>query len=215
MSGCRVAATIACYTSGIAVTFFVETETGELVGTTAPGPSGFQAIAGPGEFLLGSQGYGAFSTAHCDAAGAVTRQWPTHAQMLIDNRGVISGPESQNTSRPTQHFVRFDQDGAVQRSRALNGYYTSYPALDHDGTAVFWRHGCLRAIDADLEMRVLFGSERDDRAVMSRVLLLEDGHVAFALDDELLIFREPGLGMLNDGIWPCADGGLQGNPVSS
>jgi hypothetical protein len=49
---------------------------------------------------------------------------------------------------------------------------------------------------------------------MRRVLLLEDGHVVFALDDELMIFRETGLGPLNEGIWPCADGGLRGNPVA-
>ena len=214
VSGSRIAATVACGSSGIAVTFFVETETGQLIGTTVPGPTHQKAIVGSGEFLIGSQGYGAFSTAHYDTNGAVTRQWPTHTQMLIDVAGVISGPESQNTSRP-QWFVRFGADGAVRHGPALSGYHTTYPALDGDGTAVFWRDGALRAVDADLEMRDLLGAKRAGRAVASwgRVLLLEDGHVVFASNDELIIFREPGLGPLNDGIWPCGDGGLRGNPV--
>ncbi len=210
VSGSRVAATISCGSSGIAVTFFVETDTGQLIGTTVPGPTHQKAIVGSGEFLIGSQGYGAFSTAHYDANGAVTRQWPTHAQMLIDVTGVISGPESQNTSLP-QWFVRFGADGAVRHGPALSGYHTTYPALDGDGTAVFWRDGALRAVDVDLRMRELLRSRHTGSS--SRVLLLEGGHAVFASNDELIIFREPGLRPLNDGIWPCGDGGLRGNPV--
>lgn len=212
VSGSRAAATIACGDSGIAVTFFVETETGQLIGTTAPGPSGRKAIAGPGEFLLGSQGYGAFHTALYDATGAVTQQWHSHTQMLIDSHGVISGPESQNTSLP-QYFVRFDPDGGLQDGPLLSAYYTAYPALDSHGTAVFWRDDALRAVDANLEMRELLDTKQGDRATTSRVLLLGDGHVVFALNDELIIFREPALGSLNDGIWPCGDGGIRNNPV--
>ena len=34
------------------------------------------------------------------------------------------------------------------------------------------------------------------------------------LDDELIVHREPALGPLNEGIWPCGEGGLRGNPVA-
>lgn len=220
VSGSRVAATVADGRSGTAVTFFVDTDTGRLIGATEPRPSWQKAIVGPGEFLIGFQGDDEFTTEHYDATGAVLRKWPTHAQMLIDTEGVISGPESRyvlesENIRSRSYFVRFDPGGdAVQRGRALSGLHTTYPALDCDGTAVFWRDGRLRAVDADLEERELFAAESDDQTVMRRVLLLEDGHVVFALDDELMIFRGTGLGPLNEGIWPCADGGLRGNPVA-
>lgn len=213
VSGSRVAATVADYSSGFAVTFFVDTETGQLIGKTVPGLSHNKAIIGPGEFLIGFPGYGEFSTAQYDATGAVTKRWPSHTQMLIDTKGVISGPESEGILPSRSHFVRFGSDGAVQHGPALSAYYTTYPALDSGGTAVFWRDGALRAVDADLHMRELFATKQGERAVTSRVLLLEDSHVVFALNDELIIHREPGLGSLNDGIWPCADGGLHGNPV--
>ncbi|MDZ7884580.1 MAG: hypothetical protein U5N53_17580 [Mycobacterium sp.] len=92
-------------------------------------------------------------------------------------------------------------------------HHTTYPALDSDGTAVFWRDGALRAVDADLKLRELVETRHGDRAATSRVLLMENGHVVFALNNEFIVLREPGLGALNDGIWPCGDGGLRGNPV--
>lgn len=221
VSGSRVAATVADGRSGTAVTFFVDTDTGQLIGATEPRPSWHKAIVGPGEFLIGFHGDDEFTTEHYDATGAVLRKWPTHAQMLIDTEGVISGPESlyvlesESALAPRPYFVRLDPGGdAVQHGPALSGCHTTYPALDCDGTAVFWRDGRLRALDAALEERELFAAGNDDQKVMSRVLLLEDGHVVFALNEELMIFRETGLGPLNEGIWPCADGGLRGNPVA-
>lgn len=56
-------------------------------------------------------------------------------------------------------------------------------------------------------------AQKDDRPVMSRILLLEQGQVAFALHDELLIFRGTGLKPLASGPWPCGEGNLNGNPV--
>ena len=214
ISASRVAATVACSDSGLAVTFFVALATGRLLGTTAPGPSYLKAIARPGEFLLGYQGYGDFRTAHHDATGAVTREWPTHAQMLIDAHGTISGPESENISPSRSHFVRFGSDSALRRGPALSGYHTAYPALDDNGTAVFWRDGALCAVDADMQMRELSVWGRGANAIPGRVLLLGDGHVAFTLNSQLVVHREPGLGSLNEGVWPCGEGGLRGNPVA-
>lgn len=213
VAGHRVAATFADGGSGIAVTFFMDTETGQFVGTNRPGPGHHKAIAGPGEFLIGSQGYGAFSTARYDASGAVAQEWPTHAMLLIDRSGAICGPESENRLPSKSHFVALEPEGTVRRGPELTGYYTSYPALDSNGTAVFWRDGRLHAIDRDFQARELFALEEDKRAVISRILLLSDGRLAFALHDELFILRSTDLGPLDSGIWPCADGGLHGNPV--
>jgi hypothetical protein len=80
----------------------------------------------------------------------------------------------------------------------LSGYYTTYPALDANGTAVFWRDSALLAVDADLQQRELF-TMADDRAVMSRILLLGRGFLAFALDHELLLFHDTGLAPLAGG----------------
>lgn len=68
-------------------------------------------------------------------------------------------------------------------------------------------------VDADFQVRELF-TKADDRAVMGRVLLLADGQVVFALHGELLIFRDTDLGPLDDSVWPCGDGNLNGNPVA-
>ncbi|WP_052720088.1 hypothetical protein [Actinoplanes rectilineatus] len=94
----------------------------------------------------------------------------------------------------------------------MSGYHTTHPALDADGTAVFWRDGRLLAVDADLQARTLY-AQNDDRSVMSRILLLDQGRVVFTLHDELFLFHGTGLGPLDDGPWPCGDGNLHGNPV--
>ncbi|MFI9724378.1 hypothetical protein ACIHFE_32880 [Streptomyces sp. NPDC052396] len=214
VAGHRIAATFADGRSGIAVTFFLDTTTGRLVAATRPGPSHHKAVVGPGEFLIGSQGYGAFSTARYDSSGAVVQEWPTHAMLLIDRHGAITGPESENVMPSRSRFVGLDTDGTVRRGPALSGYYTTYPALDDEGTAVFWRDGRLLAVDTDFQMRELFALEDEKRAVMSKIMLLDQGQVAFALHDELFILRSTGLGPLDSGVWPCADGGLRGNPVT-
>lgn len=134
--------------------------------------------------------------------------------LLIDRHGAISGPESEKTTPSRSRFVGLEPDGTLRRGPALSGYYTTYPALDHEGTAVFWRDGRLLAVDADFQMRELFALGDERRAVMSKVMLLDQGHVAFALHDELFILQSTGLGPLDNSVWPCADGGLHGNPVT-
>ncbi|MEU6710219.1 hypothetical protein ABZ897_01970 [Nonomuraea sp. NPDC046802] len=213
VAGDRVAATFADPGSGIAVTFFLDHGSGRLIATTLPGPGQHKAILGPGEFLIGFQGYGAFSTAHYDADGAVVREWPTHTMPLVDRHGGIRGPEFENQVPSKSRFVTLDADGTVRPGPPLSGYYTSYPALDEEGTAVFWRDGRLLAVTADLQLRELLVSPEDRRNVMSRTLLLGRGRVALALDDELLLLSGTGLGDLDRGPWPCGDGGLRGNPV--
>jgi hypothetical protein len=212
VSGNRIAATLADGSSGIAVTFFLDTTSGQIVATTRPGPSHHKAIVGPGEFLIGSQGYGAFSTARYGPSGIVTEEWPSHAMMLVDRHSYILGPESENVLPSRSLFRGLGPDGALRDGPALSGYYTTYPALDRDGTAIFWRDSRLLAIDANFEMHELFAMD-DERAVMSRMLLLDQGQAVFALHDELLLFSDAGLGPLDTSSWPCSDGNLRGNPV--
>lgn len=212
VSGNRIAATFADGGSGIAVTSFLDTATGQVVATTRPGPLTHKAIVGPGEFLVGSQGYGAFSTARYDQSGAVTDQWQSHTMALVDRDGHIRGPESENVMPSRSRFRGLGPGGTLRDGPALSGYYTTYPALDHDGTAIFWRDGRLLAVDADFELHELSAVD-DDRAVMSRILLLDQGKVVFALKDELLVFSDTGLGPLDTGVWPCGEGNLRGNPV--
>ena len=194
------------------MTFFLNTVTGQVIATTRPGPSTHKAIVGPGEFLIGSQGYGAFSTARYGPSGIVTDEWPSHAMLLVDRHGYIRGPESENVLPSRSRFRGLGPGGTLRDGPALSGYYTAYPALDRNGTAIFWRGGRLLAVDADFEMYELFAMD-DERAVMSRILLLDQGLVVFSLQNELLIFGDTGLGRLDTGIWPCSGGNLQGNPV--
>lgn len=85
-----------------------------------------------------------------------------------------------------------------------------YPALDADGAVVFWRDGKLQTISQDLQGRELLTCP-DKCAAMSRILLIDDGQVIFALDDEVLIFSRAGLAALDCGPWFCAEGNLPEN----
>lgn len=198
--------------SGIGICAIIDARTGQVIATTEPAPYQHKAVAGPGCFLVGSQGYGAFSTALYDRDGRAIQTWASHGMMLVDRHGAIRGPELENQLPSRSHFRFLNPDGSLGDGPLLNGYYTAYPALDAAGTAVFWRDGRLQAVDSSLQTLDLFVSQ-DGRGVMSRVLLLADGQVALALHDELLLFRDTGLAELDTGPWPCADGGLQGNPV--
>lgn len=214
VAGDRILVEISDGSSGIGVCTFVHTSTGQIISTTEPAPYHHKAVAGPGRFLVGVQGYGAFSSTLYDRDGHPMQTWPSHAMVLIDRRGTMRGPESENRLPSRSRFRVFNPDGSMRDGSSLTGYYTTYPALDADSTAVFWRDGALLATDVDLHQHELFAMT-DDRAIMSRILLLEHGTVAFAVNNELLIFRSTGLARLADGPWPCADGNLRGNPAIS
>jgi hypothetical protein len=127
--------------------------------------------------------------------------------LLVDRHGTIRGPESENQLPSRSRFRVLNGDGSLRDGPPLSGYYTTYPALDAAGNTVFWRDGKLVTVDGNLQARELF-ADQDDRAVMSRVLLLDHGQVFLALHDELLIFHNTGLTALDTGPWPCADGNL-------
>lgn len=212
VSASRVLVDVSDRSSGIGVCTILDAATGGIVTTTRPGPYRHKAITGPGSFLIGQQGYGAFTTTHCGPDGQAQQTWPSHGMMLVDHHGAISGAESENIIPSRSRFRVLNPDGSLTDGPPLSGYYTTHPALDAEGTAVLWRDGKLLAIDADLQARTLFAQD-DDRAVMSRILLLEHGRLVFSLHDELLLFRGTGLAPLDNGPWPCGDGNLHGNPA--
>ncbi|MFF8846474.1 hypothetical protein ACF08N_27790 [Streptomyces sp. NPDC015127] len=213
VSGDRVAAGFTDTRGGIGRTYFLDLDSGEIVSATSPVPMGRKAIAGPGEFLIGSQGYGAFTTGRYGRDGGETARWASHGALLVNDKGIICGPELENVLPSKSRFRRLASNNTLKDGPSLTGYYTSFPAMDHEGTTVFWRDGKLLAIDADLAAHELFAMD-DDRKVIGRALLLDDGRVVVSLDSEVLAFRSP-LGRLAEGPWPCGDANLRGNPVLS
>ncbi|MFD8967811.1 hypothetical protein ACFV0C_22915 [Streptomyces sp. NPDC059568] len=211
VSGDRVAAGFTDTRGGIGRTFFLDLDSGEIVSATSPAPTGRKAIAGPGEFLIGSQGYGAFTTGRYGRDGGETARWASHGAMLVNGQGTICGPELENRLPSTSRFRRLAQGNTLVDGPSLTGYYTSCPAMDREGTTVFWRDGKLLAVDADLASHELFAMD-DSRNIMGRTLLLGDGRVVVSLGSEVLSFRSA-LGPLAEGPWPCGDANLLGNPV--
>lgn len=63
--------------------------------------------------------------------------------MLIDRHGTISSAESENVLPSRSRFRILNPDRSLSDGPPLSGYSTTYPALDADGTAVFWRDGQL------------------------------------------------------------------------
>ncbi|MGC5006729.1 hypothetical protein [Streptomyces sp. DT203] len=197
VSGDRVAADFTDTRGGIGRTFLLNLDSGEIVSITSPAPTGRKAIAGPGDFLIGSQKYGAFTTGRYGRDGGETARWASHGTMLVNEQGTICGPELENSLPSTSRFRRLAQNNTLVDGPSLTGYYTSYPAMDREGTTVFWRDGKLLAVDADLASHELFAMG-DDRNVMGRTLLLDDGRVVVSLDSEVLAFHSP-LGPLTEG----------------
>ncbi|MGW0855036.1 hypothetical protein [Streptomyces sp. NPDC002690] len=213
VSGDRVAASFADARGGIGRTFFLDLASGAIVSATSPAPSGRKAIAGPGEFLIGSQGYGEFTTRRLDRNGTETARWASHGAMLVNDRGTVCGPELENHLPSRSRFRQLAPDNTLVDGPALTGYYTSCPSMDRAGTTVFWRDGRLLAVDADLTPHDLFARD-DSRNVLGRTLLLDDGLVVTSLDSDVVAFRTH-LGPLAEGPWPCGDANLPGNPVVS
>ncbi len=211
VSGGRILAGFEDFGSGLGVCHLLERRTGRLLLTTESGPGGHKAVVGPGEFLVGEQGYGAFATTRYAADGAEVGRWASHGALTVDPAGVIRCVEMENRLPSPSNFRVFGARGSLVGGPPLSGYYTSHPALDVSGNVVFFRDRKLRVIDPELRERV-FATTDEDEQLLGRIVLLRDGLVAFTHGRQLLLARTD-LGDLAPGIWPCQDGNLRGNPV--
>ncbi|MFG2337873.1 hypothetical protein [Streptomyces yangpuensis] len=211
VSGDRIAAGFTDGRSGIGRTFLLDLGSGALVAATNLAPSGRKAIAGSGEFLIGAHGYGECATRHFGRDGAERAHWAWHGAMTVDGLGDVRGPGLSHSlvppARPHRPVPAHDPvDGSH-----VAGRYTSSPAVDSNGTVVFWRDDTLLAVDSDMVPRELFTLE-GSAEIVGRTLLLGGGRVVQPLGNEILVFRTD-LAPLADGPWPCGDANLLGNPV--
>lgn len=83
VSADRVAASLTDTRGGIGRTFFLDLHSGEIVSATSPAPTGRKAIAGPGQFLIDSQGYGAVLAGR---QAACRGRGPRRARAVQDGR---------------------------------------------------------------------------------------------------------------------------------
>jgi hypothetical protein len=212
VSGDRILASYTEGKSGLGISYFLDASTGEIIKSTKPAPIGHKAILDDGEFLIGVQGYDEFVTVRYTRAGDEATRWPTHGATLIDRSGNLFGIEFDNRAPAQPRLRLMGRDGSLSDGPVLAGRNTGHPALDRDGATVLWRNRSLLTIDAGSTVRELF-SERKSVSNISRILLLEEGIAAFGLNGDLLICRTA-LGPLEDSVWPCGDGNLNGNPVA-
>lgn len=213
VSGDRILASYREGKTGLGISYFVDAGTGEIIKSTKPAPIGHKAISGSGEFLIGTQGYDELVTVRYTRAGDEATRWPTSGATLIDRTGNLFGLEFDNRATAQPRLRLMEWGGSLSDGPVITGRNTGHPALDRDGAAVLWRNRSLLTIDAGRVVRELF-RERESVSYISRVLLLEDGIVAVGLDGDLFMFRTA-LGPLEDSVWPCGDGNLNGNPVVS
>jgi hypothetical protein len=213
VSGDRILVSYREVKTGLGISYFLNGETGEIIRSTKPAPIGHKAILGNGAFLIGVQGYDEFATVRYTRPGDEATRWLTSGAALADRAGNLYGVEFDNRATARPRLRRLGQDGSLSDGPALPGRNSGHPALDRDGTTVLWRDRSLLTIDASQTVRELF-REQSSPSYITRVLLLEDGIVAFGLDGDVLICRS-GLGPLEESVWPCGDGNLSGNPVAA
>lgn len=204
------------YSSGVGVTYCLNTENGGLLWTTSPQPLGTRAFSRDGHFLIGAQGYGAFDTWLYDGDGTTLNHWPSHGNVVIAPGGEIRVVEMENVLPSRMHFSVFEPTGEVRKGPHLKRYYTTYPVLDSNGTTFFWRDGELIAVDDRLEKHVLYAEPTTESytAVLSQALIPNTDKLVFSRDNEIWVF-ETECAQLANSVWPCASGNLGGNPIFS
>ncbi|WP_119727547.1 hypothetical protein [Thermomonospora amylolytica] len=217
VSGDRALATFFDSSSGIGLSHCLDVGTGEHLWTTPPMPTGDRAIAGPGSFYIGAQGYDAFEMSLYDRDGRVVLQWPSHGRPLVSSRGRTRVIELENVLPSRSRVRRLHRDASMTDGPVLPGYYTVGPVLSSDGRAAFFRDGRLQTVDPDLNVRTLHTAEGWEGT--GRMLLLDGGLLAFTLTQDWKVgssrffFARTDLAPIDTGVWPCGEGNLQGNPV--
>ncbi|WP_437306532.1 hypothetical protein [Sorangium sp. So ce388] len=233
VSGGRVLASFCDMPStGMGCAYGLDLESGRLIWQTPCAPTTTVAIAAPGRFLIGHQGYGALDTHLYDGDGRQIQRWRTHGCYIVGAGHGLRLVEQTNDLSSEMRVAALSIDGEIQRGPLLGGYATCYPALTQDGVVVFWREGALLAVDRSLRIHRLgsFGAAAGSGSTngtpfSDRMLLAEEGTLVFIVGsherdekgelhrvDTLWIVRTD-LGPLCDGPWPCRDGGAGANPV--
>lgn len=204
--------------SGLAMAFCLDLPSGDLVWATLPGALKGFSVAGPGRFLIGAEGYGAFKTRLYDPDGEVVTAWPSYGGAVVRDDEVIVVEQTRDSVWPGRVRI-LHPDGTMSDGPVLPGFPTCGPVLSRDGRAAFWRDGQLQVLDPDLSIHTL---HRDGDASGSRtMLLLDEGCLAFMLardrptggSGSALVLASTNLAALDDGPWPCRQGNLHCNPV--
>jgi hypothetical protein len=199
--------------SGLGCLYGMDSEVGTLLWITESVPTGSLAIAGPGRFYQGIQGYGAFETRLLGPDGSTLQRWESHGDLILDEDGLVRSVEMENCLPSRMRFVTLHDDGTVGDGPLLEGYYTSYPAISREGVVAFWRNGELVLIDDKMVREVIYSDPiAAPQAVIGRMLLLPDGSLVFSVGHEVWIV-DAGLGSLAESPWPCGGGNLRNNPA--
>jgi hypothetical protein len=206
--------------SGLGRSYCLDRTEGRLLWTTAPAPSGDKAIVGAGQFLIGEQGYGTFSTTLYASDGSVLQRWKSHGYCIVDAMGAIRLVEMENVLPSRMRVAKLSRDGTVTHGRRLNGYRTSYPVLTEDGQMIFWREeeNRLFSVDAELNISVLSSTPIPTKAYFfGRTLLADTGILFFTSnswqDKSYLCILKTHLRPATNAIWACANGNMANNPV--
>jgi hypothetical protein len=201
--------------SAIGMCYCLDHGSGRLLWATPPHPAGSMAAVDDTHVLLGSQGYDAFETSLYDLDGVSTTTWPSHGYYLVCEDGQVCTLEMENVMPSRMRFSVLQPDGSVRRGPRMPGYTSTYPVIDRQGTAAFWRHGKLQTVDSQLKRTVLFSDDDVAEGVpMSRALLLDHGELVLAVGSELWMFNT-GLAPLASSVWPCAEANLARNPIGN
>lgn len=215
----RILVTYLDESSGIGTSYCVSTFNGELLWHTKPMPTGSRVALQNGNFLIGSQGYGAFDTWHYNRKGEAEQHWKTHGYIIISENGEFRIIEMENVLPSRMHVGILRPDGSVERGAYLDSYYTSYPVIDSNDNIWFWRNGKVYRVDADLrihpiiEIPVAYNSPS-----WSSRMLLQANKLIFAtsgLGNSDLWILDIGSASIAGSYWCCGLGNLGANPVIS
>lgn len=155
--------------SGIGFGYVLSLGDGALRFITQKGPIHELAPLENGAFLVGYQGYGARETLRYTRDGTVATRWSRHGYYLVGPKD-IRVIELENSLPSTMHITRLEADGSVTKGAWLDGYYTSVPHVQADGTAIFFRKGTLFAVrDLAIDERLVLCAP-DDMTISTAIV---------------------------------------------
>ena len=166
---------------------------------------------GPGRFLIGAQGYGAFETYLYDAVNGLECKWATHGYWVVRENGEVRLVEMENVLPSRMHISILEAGGRFRRGPHLEGYYTTYPFITSVGELVFARNGELCVVDKRLKKHVLYRDPILSKCY-GRMLREPGGKLVFTAENELWLV-DAGIAEMAKSPWPCGGGNPGDNPV--
>ncbi len=130
--------------------FLIDSNNGECV-AKLEGQSG--AALENGDFIIGLEGYGIFTTWRYDRQGEMIQKWDSYGWYIVDKDDDIRVLEQDRLSPTKSRLVRLQSNGEIEKGPLIKDSQIGQPLVLKDQSLIYIDCGVLKVVDTGLKIQ--------------------------------------------------------------